>query len=537
MKKSIMFMCAASMLGLTVACTDLDVPVESQYTKYPTSDIAQEAMLSEIYLHLSGVWGRRYMEAQSLSSDEFVGVSFGGDYYDSGTYAHTCQHNFSPDDASTNWYAEVERGISQANIAIRDMGGNNGGAGVAGARAIRAFFHFVLMDSYGDIAVLDSVLADTAVTKRQPRAQAAQFIADELEAVIPDLTTDVTANTYGKPTRWMAEALLAKLYINWPVYTAASVDAYDAANYTNDKLNRVVELCDDIIKSGKFDLSDSYLSKFYPNNSWQIKDFIYAMPYDAITQQGMQYARPLTWRKANSGISYYGTKLSKSVGGNFSITPEMSDLLLALSTDDRQGHVLAGTIYNFDPTTYQKTSTPWTYNDHNVTLNKTITLVPNGEEELNVGNDENGYCQGFKTVKWFLVDADYKNDRNQSNDVPILRYADVLLMKAEAITRGATATDGATAQSLFNQIRSYVHAPSIDHEPTLQEIYDERGREFFFENWRRNDMIRFGHFEDEYGFHKKSFANAKFDKFRRVFPIPTSKLNTSGWSQNPGYSK
>ena len=221
-----------------------------------------------------------------------------------------CQHNFSPDDASIGWYEDVASGITKANFAIRDMGGSNGGAGVASARAIRAFYHFILMDSYGDVPVLDSIVGETDVIQRQPRAKVAQFIADELETVIPQLKTEVSKNTYGKPTRWMAEALLAKLYLNWPVYTAASVDAYDAASYSNDKLNRVVELCDDIIQSGKFDLTDSYLSKFYPNNGPQIKDFIYAMPYDAIKQTGMQYGRPRTWRKANdAGGSYYGTKL------------------------------------------------------------------------------------------------------------------------------------------------------------------------------------------------------------------------------------
>ncbi len=523
------------MLGLATGCTDLDVSVDSQYTKYPTTEIAREAMLADIYNQLSGAWGRRYMEAQALSSDEWVGVSFNGDYYDSGTYANTCQHNFSPDDASIGWYEEVSSGITKANSAIRDLGGNEAGTYVATARAMRAFFHFVLMDSYGDVPILDRPMSETEVAQRQPRAKVAQFIANELDSVIPLLPTDVTDNTYGKPTRWMAEALLAKLYLNWPVYTAASVDAYDASKYTNDKLNRVVELCDDIIKSGKFNLTDAYLSKFYPDNGPKIKDFIYAMPYDAIQNTGMQYGRPRTWRKANdSGGSYYGTTLSKSVGGNFSITPEMSDLLLALSNDDRQGHVLADTIHLYSPTTFAKTASPWLYKGNPVVLSKTITLVK--EESLDVGNDLNGYNQGYKSVKWFIVDTDFKNDRNQGNDVPIFRLADVILMKAEAITRGADATNGDTPQSLFNQIRAYVHAPAIDHAPSLQEIYDERGREFFDENWRRNDMIRFGHFEDEYGFHMHKYAKARFDKTCRVFPIPTTVINKNGWTQNAGYA-
>lgn len=525
---------AAGFAGMLASCTDLDTPIESQFTEYPNSEIALEGKLSSVYFHLRGTLGRRYMEAQSLSSDEWVGISFAGDYYDNGIYAHACLHNYKPEDATIDWYEDVTNGIAKANKVIADIGGEESVAS-ASPRAIRAFYHWILMDSYGDAPILNKVAEENEVFDRKPRAEVAQFIADELEAIIPNLTTNVNDNTYGKPTRYMAEALLAKLYINWPVYTASSVDAYDAASYSNPKLQRVVELCDDIIKSGAFSLKDSYLSKFYPNNGSQIKDFIYAMPYDAITQPGLQYGRPRAWRKANTDISYYGTSLSKSCGGNFSITPEMSDNLMALSNDDRQEHVLAGTIMMYDPNTYAKTATPWEYKGSEVVLSKEITLTENNEK-LDVGNDTHGYCQGYKSVKWFIADADFSHDRNQSNDVPIFRYADVLMMKAEAIVRGATSTNGETAKSLFNQIRSYVHAPEITTEPSLSDILAERGREFFDENWRRNDMIRFGTFENEYGFHKKGFPTARFDKTCRVFPIPTSVLNkNTTWKQNKGY--
>ena len=131
--------------------------------------------------------------------------------------------------------------------------------------------------------------------------------------------------------------------------------------------------------------------------------------------------------------------------------------------------------------------------------------------ELDVGDNLEGWRQGARSIKWFVDNNDFKNGRNQSNDLPLIRYADILMMKAEALTRGAQATSGKDAQGLFNEIRSYVHAPEINHTPTLDEIYEERGREFFDENLRRIDMIRFGHFEDEYCFHKKGFEFANFD--------------------------
>ena len=251
----------------------------------------------------------------------------------------------------------------------------------------------------------------------------------------------------------------------------------------------------------------------------------------------MQYGRPRTWRQAKGNFaSYYGMQLSNSCGGNFSMTPEMSDLF-TLQGDDRNDNILAGQIYMYDPTTYAKTNTPFTYNGEPVVLTKDIELDPAKEDKsaLDVGKNLKGWCQGYKSVKWFVIDEDYRNGRNQSNDLPIFRYADILLTKAEAIARGAQATNGDTAASLFNQIRSYVHAPQVSN-PSLKDIYDERGREFFDENWRRNDMIRFGHFEDEYGFHKKDMPTANFDKRCRVFPIPLEVLQqNTNWHQNAGY--
>ena len=155
-------------------------------------------------------------------------------------------------------------------------------------------------------------------------------------------------------------------------------------------------------------------------------------------------------------------------------------------------------------------------------------------KNLDVGDDLEGWRQGYRSVKFFVIDDDYKNDRNQSNDLPIFRYADILLTKAEALVRKGTA--GATAQALFNQIRAYVHAPLLTHVPTLQDIYEERGREFMNENWRRNDMIRFGHFEDEFFPHYRSNPNANFEKTRRIFPLYYKILNLNpSWKQNPGY--
>ncbi len=533
--KTLFTICTAA---LVTGCTDLDVDIESQYTEYPTNEIAVEAKMADVYYQLRDVFGRRYMEAQSLSSDEYTAVSYGGGWYDSGCYSHPSLHNFQPEDASIDWLPTVMAGCTKANTIIRDLGGDEAGELIAPARAMRAFFHFIMMDSWGDAPILDHLLADGEEIPRSSRGDVARFIESELLEIIPQLTDEVNDNTYGKPNRWMAEALLVKLYINWAVYTAPSVDQYDAATSTNEKLNDCIAHCDNIIQSGLFNLgSMTYAEKFGPTNGSHVEDFIYAMPYDTYTAQGMQYGRARTWKHAaDVEKSYYGMSLSNSAGGYMTMTPEFSRLF-CLEGDQRNNSVIRGTAYVYNPNTYQPTSeVALDENGNPIVLTQTVTLATPNDPMLDVGDNINGYNQGYRSVKFFVIDDDYKNGRNQSNDLPIFRYADILLTKAEAIKRGGTATNGDTPMSLFNQIREYAGAPLLTADPSLPDILDERGREFFDENWRRNDMIRFGTFESEFFPHYQGFPEANFDKSRRIFPLHRDVLNTNPhWAQNPGY--
>lgn len=531
---------SAGLLAMTLTgCTDLDMSPNSQYTEDPSQNsgvdpmIVVEAKMADVYYHLAGTLGRRYMEAQCLASDEFTSLAFAGGYYDSGTYAHQALHCSSPNDASIGWYDDVTAGITKANTILEELGSGASAQMKAPARAIRAYYTWILMDNYGDTPILDKVQAEGSVVPRSPRKEVAEWIESELNDIIPALTDDVTENTYGKPTKWMAEVLLAKLYINWPVYTAESVDQYDAATAANPKLDACIAACDDIINSGKFNLgSVDYLHKFSYDNGWKVEDFIYAIPYDAINRQGMQYARPRTFKDMKNLLpNVYGStdKFTQSFGGNMVVTPEFAKLF-SLDGDIRNLSILRGDVYVRDPKTLRPTTEPFMYKGNQVHFTENITLAKK-DNTIEVGNDANAYQQGCHSIKWFTTPADYNNGRNQSNDLPIFRYADVLLMKAEALTRQGSSG----AKALFNQIRSYAGAPTIANEPTLQEIYDERGREFFDENWRRNDMIRFGHYEDEFFPHYKDFPDASFDKRHRIFPVPQNTINLNGWEQNPGY--
>ena len=540
MKLNRIFLTAGLFAVALTSCTDLDVEPSSQYTEDPSKNsgvdpmIVVEAKMADVYFHLSGTFGRRYMEAQCLASDEFTALAFDGGYYDDGTYAHQALHNSFATDASLDWYSEVTSGITKANTILEELGSGASAQMTAPARAMRAYFTWVLMDSFGDAPILESVPAEGEVVPRSPRKEVAEWIESELTEIIPSLTEDVTENTYGKPTKWMAEALLAKLYINWPVYTAESVDQYDAATAANPKLDDCVAVCEEIINSGKFNLgSVDYLHKFSYDNSWKVEDFIYAMPYDALNLQGFQYARPRSFKQLKNMLpNVYGStdKFTQSFGGNMVVTPEFAKLF-CLDGDIRNLSILRGDVYIRDAKTLKPTTEPFMYNGKQVHFTDDITLIKQ-DNTIDVGNDDNALMQGCHSIKWFIVPEDYNNGRNQSNDLPIFRFADILLTKAEALTRMGQSG----AKDLFNKVRAYASAPQIAAEPTLQEIYDERGREFFDENWRRNDMIRFGHFEDEFFPHYKNFPDANFDKRHRIFPMEQEMLDLNvGWTQNPGY--
>lgn len=131
---------------------------------------------------------------------------------------------------------------------------------------------------------------------------------------------------------------------------------------------------------------------------------------------------------------------------------------------------------------------------------------------LDVGADSEAknIMKGYHLAKYPSIPEDYTNrDRFGGNDIPIFRYADILLTKAEAILRGATPTLDDTPASLINEVRDCSNAPHIEGTPTLQDLLDERGREFICEMWRRQDLIRFGQFEKDWGWKTLSTLRLK----------------------------
>jgi len=543
---------SAGLLALAMtSCTDLDVAVESQYTQLPGSPAASNATMNDLYTRFRGTLGRRYMEATALSSDEYTSLAYSGNWVDGYTYAHAAYHNYSPEDAVLDWMED----LGKANVAAQDIANSDADDQIkALARVMRAFHTFLMMDMWGDVPIADYAYLEAnnlPDDNRVSRPEVAKYIEKELLDVVDKLPTDVFGENYGKPTKYMAQALLAKLYINWPVYTAESVDKYDAATATNEKIEDCIKYCDAIINAGVFALGpDEYRFKFNWDNTERvkagtIKDFIYAMEYDTQNAQGMQWGRSHVYKDVKKlKISMFGEFLNNSGGAYITLTPEASDRFtlkddqrnwMIFGLEDKNHQPANGQVYVYDPVTLLPTEEVClNRNGEPLVYTKSIT-VPAGNDiaSNDVGDDLTGWSQGYRSSKWFMCNNDYANGRNQSNDVPIFRYADVLLMKAEAMVRSGKSG----AKDLVNQIRKYAGTSDLlTAEATLNDIYNERGREFFDELWRRNDMIRFGHYEDEWFPHYKSNPNAIFDKTRRIFPVKKGDLDLNAtWTQNPGY--
>lgn len=578
MKSYIKFMMLGGVLAGMSACTDLDTDLGTRYTEFPSNPIATEGEFSACYKYLHGWFGRDFNEGVVAQGDEVMGCCFGsGNYFDDGRYLDASIHSLHLDNWRTRIIEGCMSGCTYTNTRIAAYGGAEfRDPVVAPLRAIRAYYTFWMMDLYGDVPIYDHVLDEGEIIDRSPRAEVAKWIESELLEILGQedgLSKANDLSTYGKPNYWMAASLLVKLYLNWGVYThdITTVDL----NTPNEKLNDCVKWCDEIINSGLFEVGIGYRKKFFPDNGVHIKDFIYALDVDPETKADgtTTWYRWFGFKKDGLCLPYaLGWKNTKSIAGQTVLTPE-AVARFSLQGDERNEIILAGPQYAFDAS-FNKTSQPvMVYKDPE----KPNTLIGQlnyraefdfddasiyslGDESLPAINKVTvadgtallNIQKGARCFKYPPREVDYSLwNRQQANDAPIFRYADILLTKAECIMRGATATLGHTVAGLVNEVRMCSNAPSVTGNFSFQDLMDERSREFILEPWRRNDLIRCGMFENDWGQKNryKVWDNAEHTQFhwveregvkdpnRRLMPIHRGILETNlNWKQNPGYS-
>jgi hypothetical protein len=487
-----------------------------------------------------------YFFQQTYSTDEGIMPARGGNWFDGGQNMQMHYHTWTKDNGyvNGNWYwLTTIVGVVNQQLSILGKTMPEGATksqSVAELKMVRALAYFMLMDNWGKVPI-DTVYGDFTPHVNVPRPDVFNFIEGEIKAALPYLSTTVDKSTYGRFTAYGAYALLAKMYLNAQYYTGTQ------------RWNDCIAACDAIINSGKFSITSmtNYLKMFYPTNgptSVGSKDeFIFAIPYDATSANTYpfrsanyhaRYDVPRSMGKVAAGAGYNYFGIPYTPGGPASTLPEFyanfndpNDIRnkqwltgLQYLPDGVTPLTITTTKQGYDAITYAGDNTPYTYQ-----LNLTPNIVlRQSTATFDCGNDEVAWNMGYRNIK-FYPDAT-SSSRNQNNDIPIFRYSDIVLMKAEAILRGGTATLGQSPLSLANQLRANRTASAPWTNITLDSIYTERCREFAWEAWHRNDMIRYGKYEGSWGFKTNT------DQYRRVFPIPTNAFAVNPkLIQNDGY--
>ena len=530
MKKRSILGLSAALIGTLLSCRNLDVPVESQYVKdnFPSTTSDYAALFGTMYTNLSSNYAINYWRMQELSTDEAILPARDGNFDDGGQYRQMHYHTWTIDHPYVQgiWQWGFG-GINNCNRLLTLTTASQAtdaskAASTAEIKAMRALYYFFMMEIYGNVPIITDFPA-TTLPATQPRASVFKFIESELLSIAQQLPakTNVAATNvlqYGRPTKGMVFALLAKMYLNAGVYTGTP------------RYNDVVAMADSVQKNPYYTLDTRFRDIFLPNNGPQINETIFAVPYD---QQipGNQFTR---FGFFAALAPTYGFTVGLSIA--MSTTPEFY-ARFNLPGDVRNNTWLVGPQFYPDgnggftnqPATYPGTNTQ-------IVITPNLILVPG--KPMDLGNTPATQAEGIRSIKYYPDPTMTQATRLNSNDVPVFRLADVYLMKAEAILRGAPATtvNGAlqTPDYLVNKLRTRANAPQATGI-TLDGLLDERARELSWEGWRRNDLIRYGLFEKEYPLPNDNLTMNK-DVTRRLYPIPISEIRlNASLVQNPGY--
>ncbi|GGI25408.1 RagB/SusD family nutrient uptake outer membrane protein [Pedobacter mendelii] len=529
MKKLIILFNILACLMVLESCSKLDVDVESQYVKdnFPVTNSDYAALFGTMYSNLSSQYGVPYWRMQELSGDAAIIPARDGNFDDGGQYRQLHYHTWTIDHPNVRdiWQWGFG-GINNCNRLINLTNESNVAAAtkassLAEVKAMRALYYFFMMDLYGNVPIIDTFPVST-LPGNQTRDKVFEFIEKELLSVVAQLPVKDNNNriaVYGRPTQAMAYALLEKMYLNAEVYTG------------KPRYADAVIMADNILKNTNYALDNKYSDIFDVNNGPQINETIFAVPYD---QQipGNQMTR---FGFYPALAPAYGINVGFSIA--MSTTPEYYNRF-NLANDIRNSFWLIGKQYAPDANRKPDLTKPVLVAGTTTQIEITPDLILKPGKPMDLGNTVADQAKGVRSVKYWPDVNAIQATRLNGNDMPLLRLADVMLMKAEAILRGAAATsvngELQTPTVLVNKIRNRAGAPTVA-TVTLSSLLDERAREFSWEAWRRNDLIRFGQFETEYPLPNDVLFMNK-DLTRRIYPIPANelKLNTN-LKQNPGY--
>jgi len=495
------------------SCTKLDEPVYSELTgdKFFQNPDNLIYAFGVAYTNLYQLVGHKYgMVGMDCGTDMCVVPQRGGDWFDGGEWIRWHRLTFTSSEAYVaRWWNILYYGINTTNRLIyqfENLKDVDTKPAIAELRALRALYYYWLVDLYGNVPIIDKfdVPADYKPANNT-RQEVYDFIESELKSVMGDLSKQTGLPMYGRINYYTAQMILAKLYLNAEVYTGTP------------EWDKALAAVDTIINSGKYSLSSDFFDNFKEDASGS-PEILLGVPFDQVNAPGFEIHL--------FTLHYNLQEKYKIKTGTWNgICFQESFFNLFNSDDERLNGLLHGFQYNDDGTpindpSYEK------FDPHNPTKPRDpdgphLNLTPH----INMLEPNCLRQAGARVAKFPFIAG---SDRYTSNDFPIFRYADVLLMKAELLLR--TGGDQAQALSLVNQVRARSHADPLS-TINLDTILNERARELYAEGWRRSDMIRFGKYL-EARWEKPNVSDTHVE----LWPIPESQiLANPNLKQNPGY--
>lgn len=520
MKSLIKILFASSvLLGIVTACTDLDETLYSEILQEDFYKTQEEvvAAIAPVYGSMRGYTNDTWQLGthstdESLTPEKALGHWYGEDWPLINSHKWTPQHvrfnnawnfNYGLINPANKLLFQLE--------SIESMDENLKSLFIAELKMIRGFGYYNLIDLFGNVPLITDWETVDEAPSNLSRADVFNYIVDDIETNVEFLSEQVDASTYGRFNKYVGYALLAKYYLNSEVWTGTP------------EWNKVIEYCDKIINSGKFSLENNYFDCFVIHNE-DSKENIFAIPYDEIFTT---WGNTIPWRALHySQKDQFGLLMTPWNG--FTAVP---DFIHSFDPNDKR---LEGWLYGQQ---YSMSGEELYCNQES--SGKPLILTIDYE---NIFNEDDNTTYGATYALEFMgarfAKYEYGAFSNTTeNDFVIYRFADILLMKAEALMRQNGGVATAETVSLVNSVRSRVFdEPSKLYTAetlTLDALLAERGWEFYCEGVRRNDLVRFGEFiNGTWEFYDRSWE----DETRNIFPIPQPQINANpNLTQNPGY--
>ena len=496
---------------LTTSCSFLDEQPDSALSEDKAfssmTALRNNAVLS-IYMYIGGSedsqglhgTGRGVYDLNSLTTDEQIIPTRGGDWYDGGYWQRLNLHEWDEDDTSIqDTWDYLFKVVMMANSGIERIRAYNKPDAIpsqlagyeAELRAVRAMYYWYLMDLFGRVPLVTRTNIPSDSIQLAPRTEVYHFIEKELREAMPFLAMDYSneplSEYYGRMTRHVASFVLMKLYLNHVVYTGVEQPAvYDSVIAMGEQLGNYYSL-------------EEFLESNFALDNDRSKENIFVIPRE-VGKYAAQY-------KYEHRTLHYNHAAALGMGGENGTSATLQTLeVFGYNTDHQDPRF---NIYFFYDTV--KVNGRIVYRVDG----KTPLVYQADKIELILSGSPYEKTAGARMRKYEHDPNGIQDSNVGKNDIVLFRYADVLLMIAEAKLRR-----GMDPSIEVAEVRDRVGADPLGKVPDLDDIYHERWKELMWEGWHRNDMIRFG----------------KWTGHTTVFPIPADMLFLhSDWKQNDGY--